>query len=84
MRAIEETGWRDLYRARFGDAPAWSWHEPRGGHGFGLDHAFGTGEVAAVARDIRYEWSVGGDGKKLSDHAAMVVEMGDGGDWLRR
>lgn len=79
MRAIEEAGWRDLYRARHGDAPAWSWHEPRGGNGFRIDHAFATAPVAGAMRDVRYEWLVGRDGQRLSDHAAMVVEFEDEG-----
>ena len=65
MDAIEQIGYRDLWRHRYPDGREYSWFSTRG-NGFRID-------LAARAGTIRYshEDRIAG----LSDHSPLILEL---------
>jgi exodeoxyribonuclease III len=72
MDAIEQIGFRDLWRRRYPDGREYSWFSTRG-NGFRIDHAFLSQDLAARAGTIRYshEDRIAG----LSDHSPLILEL---------
>lgn len=69
---LEERGYRDLWRAQWGqEAREFSWVSPRGG-GFRIDYAFATEGVVKRVTDCRYDH---GTRPRITDHSAMIVEL---------
>lgn len=66
-------GWIDAWRTRHGDAQVFSWISPRTGNGFRYDHCFASKDADARIVSVDYDQSV--REKKLSDHAAILLEM---------
>jgi exonuclease III len=61
MDAIEQIGFRDLWRHRYPDRREYSWFSRRN-NGFRIDHAFLSQELAACAGTVHYshqEWFAG-------------------------
>ena len=61
MDAIEQIGFRDLWRHRYPDRREYSWFSTRN-NGFRIDHAFLSQELAACAGTVHYshqEWFAG-------------------------
>ena len=76
LDAIEQIGFRDLWRHRHPDRREYSWFSTRN-NGFRIDHAFLSQELAACAGTVHYshEERVAG----LSDHTPLILELaGDG------
>jgi exodeoxyribonuclease-3 len=71
MDAIEQIGFRDLWRHRYPDRREYSWFSTRS-DGFRIDHAF---LLAACAGAVHYshEERIAG----LSDHAPLILDWGD-------
>jgi len=72
MDAIEQIGFRDLWRRRYPDGREYSCFGTRG-NGFRIDHAFLSQALAARAGSIRYshEDRIAG----LSDHSPLILEL---------
>jgi exodeoxyribonuclease III len=72
MDAIEQIGFRDLWRHRYPDRREYSWFSTRN-NGFRIDHAFLSQELAARAGSVHYshEERIAG----LSDHSPLILEL---------
>jgi exodeoxyribonuclease-3 len=72
LDAIEQIGFRDLWRHRYPDGREYSWFSTRG-NGFRIDHAFLSHALAARAGAIHYshEERVA----RLSDHSPLILEL---------
>jgi exodeoxyribonuclease III len=72
MDAIEQIGFRDLWRHRHPRQREYSWFSTRN-NGFRIDHAFLSPELAACAGSVRYshEERIAG----LSDHSPLILEL---------
>ena len=76
MDAIEQIGFRDLWRHRHPDRREYSWFSTRN-NGFRIDHAFLSQELAACAGTVHYSHKERVAG--LSDHSPLILELaGDG------
>jgi exodeoxyribonuclease-3 len=73
LDALERRGWVDAWRLRNGDTRVSSWFSSAG-NGFRIDHAFVTSALVARLVDARYSDAERAAG--LSDHAALVVDLG--------
>ena len=67
-------GWRDMFRALHPDvdAPTWYSHTK---NGFRLDHAYANTELQAHVRSCTCDWGRPWEQKKLSDHAAILLDV---------
>lgn len=77
---LERAGWLDAFRHLRGNERAYTWYSPNGGNGFRLDQVFVNGALLAALGDARYEWAGhrrGGRRDRLSDHAALIVDLRD-------
>ena len=72
MDAIEQIGFRDLWRHRYPLQREYSWFSTRN-NGFRIDHAFLSQELAAGAGSVRYshEERIAG----LSDHSPLILDL---------
>src|SRR6516165_6031238 len=72
MDAIEQIGFRDLWRHRYPDRREYSWFSTRS-NGFRIDHAFLSQELVACAGTVHYshEERIAG----LSDHSPLILEL---------
>ena len=77
LSGLEQSGWHDAFRLLRGMARAYTWYSPNGGNGFRPDQAFVNHELRPRLRDVRYDWGrpVGRPGRRLSDHAALLVDL---------
>ena len=72
MDAIEQIGFRDLWRHRYPERPEYSWFSTRN-NGFRIDHAFLSQELAGCAGAVYYSHTERTAG--LSDHSPLIVEL---------
>ena len=72
MDAIEQIGFRDLWRHRYPDRREYSWFSTRN-NGFRIDHAFLSQELAACAGTVHYSHEERLAG--LSDHSPLILEL---------
>ena len=72
MDAIEQIGFRDLWRHRYPDRREYSWFSTRS-NGFRIDHAFLSQELVACAGTVHYshEERIAG----LSDHSPLILGL---------
>jgi exonuclease III len=80
LDALERCGWVDAFRALRGRARAYTWYSPNGRNGFRLDQAFVNRALQPRLKGIAYDWGARRrtrGGHALSDHAALVLELGD-------
>jgi exonuclease III len=77
FQALLQQGWVDAWRARHGKAREFSWISARSGHGFRYDHALVSAPLNPLVEDVRYLHHLREGG--LSDHSALVVELGSRG-----
>src|SRR6516165_9805468 len=72
MDAIEQIGFRDLWRHRYPDRREYSWFGTRSNR-FRIDHAFLSQELVACAGTVHYshEERIAG----LSDHSPLILEL---------
>lgn len=67
-------GWRDSFRAFHPKDNAPTWYSSSG-YGFRLDHAYINGELQPCVKSCTYDWGRAWDGKRLSDHAAILLDF---------
>ena len=77
--ALAGCGWIDAFRHLRADARAYTWYSPNGRNGFRIDQAFVNAPLLAQLKEAVYLW--GGATRRgrrdlLSDHAALVVDLG--------
>ena len=80
MTAMERAGWPDAFRRLHGHRRAYTWYSPNGRNGFRLDEAFVNRALLPRMLGARYRWGrteAGAPREALSDHAALIVELGD-------
>ena len=70
--AIEQIGFRDLWRHRYPDRREYSWFSTRN-NGFRIDHAFLSQELAACAGSVHYSHEERITG--ISDHSPLILEL---------
>ena len=78
---LAECGWIDAFRHLQPEARVYTWYSPNGRHGFRIDQAFVNPPLLARLKDARYVWggaSSRGRRTRLSDHAALVVDLTEG------
>ena len=80
MVAVEKAGWIDAFRHIHGNAREYTWYSPNAGNGFRLDQAFVHRSAISRVRSARHEWGLDPRAPwrrdALSDHAALIVELG--------
>jgi exonuclease III len=74
-------GWTDAFRHLRPESRTYTWYSPNGRHGFRIDQAFVNAPLLARVKDTQYAW--GGASRRrrrarLSDHAAVLVDLADG------
>ena len=74
MNPIKDSGWLDIFRVYhpFADAP--TWYSPYG-NGFRLDQAFVNSELQSHVTSCVNDWGCVGDQGKVSDHAALLLDL---------
>ena len=72
MDAIEQIGFRDLWRHRYPERREYSWFSTRS-NGFRIDHAFLSQDLATATVTIHYshEERVA----RISDHSPLILEL---------
>ena len=78
--ALAACGWADAFRHLRVDARAYTWYSPNGCNGFRIDQAFVNAPLLARLKDAAYLWGGAasrGRRDRLSDHAALVVDLAD-------
>jgi exodeoxyribonuclease-3 len=73
---IQLAGLRDVWRDRFPEGREYSWYSHRG-NGFRIDHAFASAALTRRILAVRYSHDERTTG--LSDHSALLVEIGGSG-----
>ncbi|HEU5324077.1 MAG TPA: endonuclease/exonuclease/phosphatase family protein, partial [Methylomirabilota bacterium] len=78
--ALAGYGWLDAFRHLRADVRAYTWYSPNGRNGFRIDQAFVNGALLARLEGAAYVW--GGAARRgrrdaLSDHAALLVDLGE-------
>jgi len=76
MQGMEKAKWHDTFRHLHGKQPAYTWYSPNGKNGFRLDQAFVNSELMADVQLFRYVWGDAEGFKQLSDHAAVLLDIG--------
>ena len=74
-------GWADAFRHLRVEARAYTWYSPNGRNGFRIDQAFVNAPLLARLEDAVYAWGGAasrGRRDRLSDHAALLVDLVDG------
>ena len=74
MYPFEALGWRDMFRAFHPDVNAPTWYSPSN-KGRRLDQAFVNDELRAHVRSCDYDWGSVGERGKVSDHAAILLDI---------
>ena len=72
---LARAGWQDAFRHVRGTARAYTWYSPNGGNGFRIDQAFLNPGLLPSLVDTRYAWGASRDGRRPSDHAALVLDL---------
>ena len=78
--ALAGCGWADAYRHLRVDTRAYTWYSPNGRNGFRIDQAFVNAALLARLKDATYVWGGAasrGRRDRLSDHAALLVDLTD-------
>jgi exonuclease III len=73
-------GWADAFRHLRVEARAYTWYSPNGRNGFRIDQAFVNAPLLARLKDAAYVWGGAasrGRRDRLSDHAALLVDLAD-------
>ena len=79
--ALAACGWADAFRHLRVEARAYTWYSPNGRNGFRIDQAFVNAPLLARLKDAAYVWggtASRGRRDRLSDHAALLVDLVDG------
>lgn len=77
MNPIQDLGWRDMFRAFHPDLDAPTWFS-RPEFGYRLDQAFVNAELQPTVNACNYDWGPVAERGKLSDHAALLLDIGLG------
>jgi exonuclease III len=79
--ALAACGWADAFRHLRVETRAYTWYSPNGRNGFRIDQAFVNTPLLAQLKDAAYVWGGAasrGRRDRLSDHAALLVDLADG------
>ncbi len=71
---LAKAGWRDAFRAMHPQENAPTWYSSYG-NGFRLDHAYMNVALQRCLTSCNYDWGRKLEGKKLSDHAAILLDL---------
>ena len=74
MYPLQALGWRDIFRNLHPDVDAPTWFSPKG-RGFRLDQTFVNAELQARVKSCEYDWGLAGENGRLSDHAAILLDL---------
>ncbi len=74
FKQVAASGWSDLWRDRHPADREFTWYSAKG-NGFRLDQAFASPAVESAVAHIRYDWGDGGREARLSDHAAILMDI---------
>jgi exodeoxyribonuclease III len=77
---LQGCGWMDAFRHLQPETRVYTWYSPNGRHGFRIDQAFVNAPLLARLKDAQYVWggaSRRGRRARLSDHAALLVDLAD-------
>ena len=69
-----ELGWRDVFRSFHPQLDAPTWYSSYG-NGFRLDHVYVNAMLQEYISSCEYEWGRAWERKKLSDHAAILLDL---------
>ena len=72
---IIEAGWEDVWRDNNPDKREFSWYSNHD-NGFRIDQVFAPKNYKNKITNVRYDWGEGGREAGLSDHAAMIFDVG--------
>jgi len=78
--ALADCGWTDAFRHLRVQERAYTWYSPNGRNGFRIDQAFANAPLLARLKDATYVWGGAasrGRRDRLSDHAALLVDLAD-------
>jgi exonuclease III len=70
-------GWTDAFRHVRPQARVYTWYSPNGRHGFRIDQAFVNAPLLARVKDARHAWGGAAPRGRLSDHAALLIDLAD-------
>ena len=73
-------GWLDAFRHLHADTRAYTWYSPNGQNGFRIDQAFVNAALLARLQNTASLWgghTRRGRRERLSDHAALLVDLAD-------
>jgi exodeoxyribonuclease-3 len=76
MQTMEALNWRDAFRYLHDDKREFTWYSPNGRNGFRLDQAFLHRHFLSRLKNVRHDWGNGDRRDALSDHAAIVMDLG--------
>jgi len=76
---LRDCGWCDAFRHLRPEGRAYTWYSPNGRNGFRIDQAFVNASLLARLKDAAYVWGgrPGARRDRLSDHAALLVDLAD-------
>ena len=74
MNPMQARGWRDMFRVFHPQADAPTWYSPSQ-NGFRLDQAFANPQLSAQVVSCAYDWGRVGEHGKMSDHAALLLDL---------
>jgi len=80
--ALAGCGWADAFRHLRAEGRAYTWYSPNGRNGFRIDQAFVNASLLARLKEAAYVWGGAasrGRRDRLSDHAALLVDLLDMG-----
>ncbi len=64
----------EIWRDRNPGKREYTWYSPKD-NGFRLDQAFAPEAISPALKRIHYDWGEGGRSARLSDHAAIVMDI---------
>ncbi len=74
MRPMAAAGWHDAFRALHPEADAPTWYSPAN-NGYRLDQALVNSELGEKVTSCDYAWGRREEHNKLSDHAAILLDL---------
>ncbi|MFZ2651748.1 MAG: endonuclease/exonuclease/phosphatase family protein [Burkholderiaceae bacterium] len=79
MLRMRELGWQDAFRLIHAERREFTWYSPNGKNGFRIDQAFLHPRLVPRLTSIAHRWGgdAGGRRDRLSDHAALLLDLND-------
>ena len=73
-KPLRNLGWREMFRYFHPNVDAPTWYSSSG-NGRRLDQAFVNAELQPHVTGCRYDWGRAWRDQKLSDHAALIIDL---------